>query len=85
VLFSLVLSAMQVGIGVDRLKNSVPFNQASYGFVVFISVLVVAVLVFVLSVFSFIFFYNMVAAIRHSSNEQKRRASVARKRKERTA
>ena len=82
VLFSLVLSAMQVGTGVDPLRSNAAFNQASFGFVVFICVLVMAVLGFVGTVFSFIYLYNMVAAIQHDGRERKRRARLARERKE---
>jgi hypothetical protein len=82
VLFSLVLSAMQVGTGVDPLRSNDMFNRASFGFVVFICVLVMAVLGFVGIIFSFIYLHNMVAAIQHDARERKRRASLARERKE---
>jgi uncharacterized membrane protein len=81
VLFSLVLSAMQVGTGVDPLRSNAAFNRASFGFVVFVCVLVMAVLGFVGAIFSFIYLYNMVAAIQHDDRERKRRAELARERK----
>jgi hypothetical protein len=81
VLFSLILSAMQVGTGVDPLKTNTQFNQASFGFVIFICILVVAILAFVGSIFSFIYLYNMVAAIKHADRERKRRLQLAIERK----
>jgi uncharacterized membrane protein len=79
VLISLVLSAMQVGTGVERLSNNYAFNRASYGFVIFSCILVVAVIVFVIAIFSFIFFFNMKEAISHSNQEQKRRKLLVEK------
>jgi len=73
VLFSLVLSAMQVGTGLDSLKNNNAFLRASFGFVIFACVLVVAIIAFVLLVFGFIFFYNMRAASTQSSRVQAQR------------
>lgn len=79
VLFSLVLSAMQVGTGLDSLKDNPPFNKASFGFVIFSCVLVSAVLAFVIMTFGFIFLFNMKEAIAHSISEQKRRKAMVAK------
>jgi uncharacterized membrane protein len=81
VLISLVLSAMQVGTGVDRLSNSYAFNTASYGFVIFSCILVGAIIVFVIAIFTFVFLYNMKMAISHSNREQKRRKLLEEKKK----
>ncbi|KAF2397382.1 hypothetical protein EJ06DRAFT_584340 [Trichodelitschia bisporula] len=75
--FSLILSAMQVGVAVDPLQESVSFKKASYGFVVFSIVSVAALLVFVGVVFATIFLFNMVAAVSHSRSEELRRAKLA--------
>lgn len=40
--FTVVLSAMQVGLSTDRLKNDVRFQNASYGFTI-VSLMVVAI------------------------------------------
>jgi hypothetical protein len=73
VLFSLVLSAMQVGIGLPSLQQNLAFTRASFGFVIFSCILAGAVIAFVLAIFGCIFFYNMVAASTHARNEQRRR------------
>jgi uncharacterized protein DUF6601 len=76
VLFSLVLSAMQVGIGLPELQTNSAFTKASFGFVIFSCVLVGAVMAFVFASFGLVFFYNMIAATSHSKNEQARRAKL---------
>lgn len=81
VLFSLVLSAMQVGTGLDSLKDNPPFNKASFGFVIFSCVLVSALFAFVIMTFGFIFLFNMKEAILHSISEPKRRKGLATKEK----
>jgi hypothetical protein len=70
VYFSLVLSAMQVGVAVAPLDTSEAFKQASYGFVVFSIVAVAAVVAFVAFMFISMFFFNMVVAIHHVRKER---------------
>jgi uncharacterized membrane protein len=82
VFFSLVLSAMQVGSGLKELENNYAFLRASYIFVVFSMVCVVAVLAFVVLVFIGIFVFNMFAAIHHAKSEQKKRKELARRKEE---
>jgi uncharacterized membrane protein len=82
VLFSLVLSAMQVGSGLSQLRDNHAFIGASYVFAVFCIVSVLAVLVIVGVIFCIIFLYNMVSAIRHVSREQGERAKLARARQD---
>jgi hypothetical protein len=81
VFFSLVLSAMQVGVGVEPLQTDEGFRRATVGFVVF-SILMVAVILGVVgAVFAVVFFFNMVMAIRHDNElrrERKRKARAAR-------
>jgi succinate dehydrogenase/fumarate reductase cytochrome b subunit len=77
VFFSLVLSAMQVGAGLDELKDSNAFLKSSYVFVVFSIVSVVAVLAVVAVIFIIIFFFNMVAAINHAKQAQRKRKKMA--------
>ncbi|KAF2270192.1 hypothetical protein CC78DRAFT_550480 [Lojkania enalia] len=81
VFFSLVLSAMQVGIGVEPAAGSMAFIRASYGFVVFSMVSVAGVLGSVGLLFFYIYFYNMAKAISHAKSERKRRKLLADKRK----
>ncbi|KAF2126273.1 hypothetical protein P153DRAFT_378460 [Dothidotthia symphoricarpi CBS 119687] len=77
VFFSLVLSAMQVGAGLDELKTNHAFLQGSYVFVVFSMMSVVAVLAVVCVFFVVIFLFNMAAAIGHAKSEQKKRKKMA--------
>lgn len=65
VYISIILSAMQVGTGVSYLSNSTYFQRASYVFVVFSILVVMLFLVVVGGVFSAIFMFNTVEAIRH--------------------
>ncbi|EON62934.1 hypothetical protein W97_02160 [Coniosporium apollinis CBS 100218] len=71
--FSLVLSAMQVGVAVPPLNEDSAFKAVSYGFVVFSIALVLFMLVFVGVIFMIIFFFNMVVAVRHVETEKRRR------------
>ncbi|KAF2028206.1 hypothetical protein EK21DRAFT_70242 [Setomelanomma holmii] len=77
VFFSLVLSAMQVGTGLKELEDNYAFLRASYVFVVFSIVSVVAVLAVVGIIFVIIFLFNMVTAINHAKNEQRKREILA--------
>ncbi|KAH5631804.1 hypothetical protein HBI51_192350 [Parastagonospora nodorum] len=79
VFFSLVLSAMQVGTGLDELKDNHAFLRASYIFVVFSMVSVIAVLALVGMIFIIIFLFNMVTAINHAKEEQRKRKKLAQK------
>lgn len=77
VFFSLVLSAMQVGTGLKELEDNYAFLRASYVFVVFSMVSVVAILAVVALLFAGIFLFNMVTAIGHAKNEQRKRKKMA--------
>ena len=79
--FSLVLSAMQVGVAVPQLNGNSAFQQAAYGFVVFAIIGVVALLAFVGIIFVIIFFFNMAAAISHEKSERFNREKLADERK----
>ncbi|OCL05203.1 hypothetical protein AOQ84DRAFT_399699 [Glonium stellatum] len=79
--FSLVLSAMQVGVAVSPLNGSSSFQRASYGFVVFSITTVVALIAFVGIIFVVIFFFNMAAAISHEKSERLKREKLAGERK----
>lgn len=79
--FSLVLSAMQVGVAVPQLNTNSAFQQAAYGFVVFAIIGVVALLAFVGIIFVIIFFFNMAAAISHEKSERLNREKLADERK----
>jgi hypothetical protein len=82
VFFSLVLSAMQVGTGLKELEDNHAFLQASYVFVVFSIVSVVAVLTMVGIIFVFIFVFNMITAINHAKSVQSSRKKLAREKME---
>lgn len=81
VFFSLVLSAMQVGAGVDPLQGNDLFRRTCYGFVVFSIVSVAAVLALIAFIFCVIFFFNMVSAIMHAKNTRRLRKRKALERK----
>ena len=74
VLFSLVLSAMQVGTSLRKLQDNSAFLKGSYGFAVLSMVCVAAVLAILVVVFVFVFLFNMVAAIDHVRRERRERA-----------
>jgi hypothetical protein len=78
VLFSLVLSAMQVGTGIPNMSTNETFKKASFGFVIFSCLLVAVVLLYVIFIFAYIFFFNMVVASTSSIQEQKRRNKLVR-------
>lgn len=65
VYFSLILSAMQVGLAVPPLSNDLAFQRASYGFVVFSNVVAAFFLFLPAVIFVSVFLFNMVAASTH--------------------
>ncbi|KAH6625917.1 hypothetical protein C7974DRAFT_312649 [Boeremia exigua] len=73
VFLGLVLSAMQVGTALDELNSSRVFLRGAFGVVVLCMVCVVAVLGGVGVVFAGVFFWNMVAAVRHAGREERER------------
>jgi hypothetical protein len=79
--FSLILSAMQVGVTVDGLMTNKGFTKASYGFVIFSIVLVAALLAFLGGIFLAIYLYNTFAAITHSKRAQRERNRLTNDRK----
>jgi hypothetical protein len=81
--FSLILSAMQVGVSVPGLMGNRGFDRASYGFVIFSIVMVAALLAFVGVIFIAVFVFNMFAAIGHARSAAKRRTQLAEERKKR--
>jgi uncharacterized membrane protein len=80
VFFSLVLSAMQVGVAVHPLDENSAFKNVSYGFVVFSMVCVLSVLLIVGMVFITMFFSNMVHAIRQERHWREKRQKLAKER-----
>ncbi|KAH9868054.1 hypothetical protein IAQ61_007361 [Plenodomus lingam] len=86
VLFSLVLSAMQVGTSLQELQGNRTFLRGSYGFVILSMVCVVVVLAVLVVVFAFIFLFNMGAAIGHvrrvTRDRRKQAAEVGERPKE---
>ena len=78
---------MQVGLSfpsstATTLEENYSFIRASYVFVVFSMVSVVAVLAFVVIIFVWTFVYNMIMAITHSRNEQRRKKELHKKRQD---
>lgn len=85
VYFSLVLTAMQVGLALPQLNTNHAFQQASYGFVVFSIVAVAAIVFFVGILFVGIFLLNMILAISHEKKERRDREFFAREKEKGTA
>jgi hypothetical protein len=56
----LILSAMQVGLGTDRLVDSDAFQDASWGFTVFSIIAPIGAVIILLVVFSVVFWVNLV-------------------------
>ncbi|KAF2763317.1 hypothetical protein EJ05DRAFT_496144 [Pseudovirgaria hyperparasitica] len=81
VYFSLVLSAMQVGVSVPPLQDNVAFQRASYGFVVFSIVLVAAIVGIIGLLFVAIFAINTILSIRHSLLQSRERRKLAKAKK----
>jgi hypothetical protein len=67
---SIVLSAMQVGLGVDRLQNSASFQDACFGFAVFTLVSLAALVMVLALVFLAIFVSNIWWARRNNLRVQ---------------
>ncbi|KAF1934548.1 hypothetical protein EJ02DRAFT_439779 [Clathrospora elynae] len=82
VFFSLVLSAMQVGQGLEELKDNRTFLKSCYGFVVASMVSVAAVLGVVAVLFLGIFLFNMGAAVKTSKRVQRERMAIANQKEE---
>ena len=61
--FSLILSAMQVGLAVTPLNNNYIFGRTSYGFVVFIIFLVAFTLAVALVVFVSLWIFDKSKAV----------------------
>lgn len=61
---TLVLTAMQVGLGTTKLEENKAFQQASYGFAVFSIVLPLVVVSVGLLLFSWFFVYHLIATRR---------------------
>jgi hypothetical protein len=72
-----VLTAMQVGLGLDELKSNHAFLQGSLVVVIFSMVSVLAAIGIIGLITSMIFLFNMVAAISHAASKQKQRRKAA--------
>jgi hypothetical protein len=64
--FTVILSAMQVGLATSYLQNNAQFQSASFGIAVTTIVLVVAVIVLMLAVWMVLFWFHLCSTIRHS-------------------
>lgn len=74
---TIVLTAMQVGLGTTELREDKMFQRASYGFTVFSIVLPVFVVGISLLLFSWFFIFNLLATKAFlNSRRQRRRASI---------
>lgn len=76
VFFSLVLSAMQVGLAVSPLAEDQVFREVSWGFVVFSMMVVATALGSVGVVFAGVFLFNMGAAIGDFRGQRRRREAL---------
>ncbi|PGH21533.1 hypothetical protein AJ80_03201 [Polytolypa hystricis UAMH7299] len=82
VYLSVILSAMQVATSVPPLDEHPTFQKVEYGFVIFSIVLVVAFLVLVALVCTWIFVYNMFKAILHYRSMRLEREELTRRTKD---
>ncbi|KAF1829554.1 hypothetical protein BDW02DRAFT_583597 [Decorospora gaudefroyi] len=73
VLLSLVLSAMQVGTGLEQLENNQAFLRGCYVIVVVSMLAVFGVMAVVSLMFLAIFVFNMVEAVRHPGRQERER------------
>ena len=64
VYITIVLTAMQVGLGTTELQSSTMFNRASYGFTVFSIMAPLGILFVVLSVLLILIFFNLNYAVK---------------------
>lgn len=65
VYIAIVLTAMQVGLGTDQLKDSAAFNAVSYGFTVFSIIGPLVIVVVVLLIFSIVFLSNFIQTLEY--------------------
>jgi hypothetical protein len=77
VFLGLVLTAMQVGLGLKELSGSESFLKGSLFVVVFSMVLVVAIIGAISLITTMIFVFNMVAALSHAARKQNQRRKLA--------
>ncbi|PSN74688.1 hypothetical protein BS50DRAFT_595926 [Corynespora cassiicola Philippines] len=82
VLFSMALSAMQVGTGVPELSENHAFMSACYGFVIVCIICVAIILAIVSALFTFIYFFNMGAAIYSDKDKRRTRERATKRLKE---
>ena len=73
---TLILTAMQVGLGTNKLQQNQAFQQASYGFAVFSIVLPVVVVGVGLLLFSCFFVYHLLATRTFAKGRKKDRQVV---------
>jgi hypothetical protein len=68
----IVLTAMQVGLATDELKDDKRFNEASFGFAILSIILPVAAVGIMLLMLGIFFFYNLIAQIIHLRGKRAR-------------
>jgi hypothetical protein len=79
VFFGLVLTAMQVGLGLKELENNHVFLRGSLVVVIFSMVSVLAAIGAIGLITTMIYLYNMVSAIIHAASRQKQRRKAAKR------
>ncbi|KAF2711161.1 hypothetical protein K504DRAFT_376633 [Pleomassaria siparia CBS 279.74] len=77
--FALVLTAMQVGLATDGLKDNLTFNAVSEWCAVICMALPLLVFVIVVVLFLFYALYNLVATIQHLSKRRRSRKGTHKK------
>jgi hypothetical protein len=75
---TLILTAMQVGLGTTRLEENKAFQQASYGFAVFSIVLPLVVVGVSLLLFSWFFVYHLIATRTFAKGRREQRQVLRR-------
>jgi succinate dehydrogenase/fumarate reductase cytochrome b subunit len=73
---TVILGAMQVGLGIEQLQGNQPFQRASRGFVIWSLLIGAFGIVLVFFVWNFLFFFHLIWAwrnlkkIRHQRTEE---------------
>jgi len=72
VYFTILLTAMQVGLATNQLRDSLPFNAASYGFTVFSLVAPLVTILYGAIISLVLVIYNVTVTLLHVRSETTR-------------
>ena len=72
VYFTILLTAMQVGLATNQLRDSLPFNAASYGFTVFSLILPLLTIIYAALLTLVLVIYNVTVTLLHVKSAKPR-------------